>query len=302
MRSDSVERIFEGKRAWHRRQAKLPLREKVRILLELQRQDLPLIRRHRPLRAWERPWSILPGLAVAVLFLGAMGATAPAPTPTPQGVEAPGEQARVVQVIDGDTLVVRRANGTQDAVRLIGVDTPEAGHRGGPVEYMSDAATAFTREQALNKTVFLVNEAGRPDRDKYGRLLRYVILPDGRTLNAEILRRGYGFVFTRFAFGRMKEFRALEQQARLTGTGLWADNSVPEYAWSQSRGGEGVTIYPMSNKSWGIRYRSWAKLRVRGPELSSVLDALRILMREKDDERLERTLAAQGWVRVTRPR
>lgn len=48
------------KRAWHRAQAAAPLREKVRILLELQRQDLPLIARRRPLRPWERPWKIQP--------------------------------------------------------------------------------------------------------------------------------------------------------------------------------------------------------------------------------------------------
>jgi len=52
--------IGESKAAWHRAQAALPLREKVRILLELQEQDLPLIARQRPLRSWERPWPIEP--------------------------------------------------------------------------------------------------------------------------------------------------------------------------------------------------------------------------------------------------
>lgn len=55
-----IERLFSAKRGWHRAQARLPLREKVRILLELQRQDLPLIARRRPLRSWERPWPIEP--------------------------------------------------------------------------------------------------------------------------------------------------------------------------------------------------------------------------------------------------
>lgn len=49
-----------SKLAWHRAQAALPLREKVRILLELQKQDLPLIVKHRALRSWERPWPIEP--------------------------------------------------------------------------------------------------------------------------------------------------------------------------------------------------------------------------------------------------
>lgn len=48
------------KRAWHAAQVQLSLREKVRILLELQQQELPLIARLRPLRSWERPWRISP--------------------------------------------------------------------------------------------------------------------------------------------------------------------------------------------------------------------------------------------------
>ncbi len=52
--------IFDRKRAWHREQAKLPLKEKFRILIALQRQDLPLIARRRPLRPWERPWDVTP--------------------------------------------------------------------------------------------------------------------------------------------------------------------------------------------------------------------------------------------------
>jgi hypothetical protein len=55
-----VQRLFDAKAEWHRAQARLPLQEKVRILLELQRQDLPLIARRRPLRSWERPWPITP--------------------------------------------------------------------------------------------------------------------------------------------------------------------------------------------------------------------------------------------------
>lgn len=52
--------VLIRKRQWHQAQARLPVREKVRILLQLQRQDLPLIARRRVLKAWERPWDISP--------------------------------------------------------------------------------------------------------------------------------------------------------------------------------------------------------------------------------------------------
>ncbi len=57
---EPVARIFQAKADWHRRQARLPIKEKVRILLELQKQDYPLLERRRQLERWERPWDIEP--------------------------------------------------------------------------------------------------------------------------------------------------------------------------------------------------------------------------------------------------
>ena len=58
--SDSEEDRFAAKAAWHREQAQLPLKEKVRILLELQKQDYELLKRLRPLKWYEKPWDIQP--------------------------------------------------------------------------------------------------------------------------------------------------------------------------------------------------------------------------------------------------
>jgi len=57
---EQMEAVFRSKAEWHRRQALLPVKEKVRILLELQRQDRPLLERHRQLEWWEAPWPIEP--------------------------------------------------------------------------------------------------------------------------------------------------------------------------------------------------------------------------------------------------
>ncbi len=58
--ADESEQQYRAKAEWHRAQARLPVPEKVRILLELQRQDYELLKRHRPLEGWERPWDIDP--------------------------------------------------------------------------------------------------------------------------------------------------------------------------------------------------------------------------------------------------
>lgn len=60
LNDSAMRRVIDAKARWHRDQAALPVKEKVRILLELQRHDLPLIMRLRPLRPWERPWPIDP--------------------------------------------------------------------------------------------------------------------------------------------------------------------------------------------------------------------------------------------------
>jgi hypothetical protein len=59
-RAKDAERIWEEKRRWHAAQAKLPLREKFRILLELQRQDYPILSARGALEPWQKPWPVEP--------------------------------------------------------------------------------------------------------------------------------------------------------------------------------------------------------------------------------------------------
>ena len=61
-------------------------------------------------------------------------------------------------------------------------------------------------------------------RDRYRRTLAYVELADGRLLNEEIIRQGYGHAYTKYPFNpeMMERFRAAERYARARGLGLWA--------------------------------------------------------------------------------
>jgi len=51
---------YAKSQAMHREQAELPIKEKMRVLLEMQKQDLPLLARLRPLKWYEKPWDIEP--------------------------------------------------------------------------------------------------------------------------------------------------------------------------------------------------------------------------------------------------
>ena len=120
----------------------------------------------------------------------------------------------VQRVVDGDTIILDGG----ERVRLIGVDTPESVHPRKPVEYFALDASAFTKRTAERKRVWLEYDQTRADR--YGRTLAYVHLPDGRVLNEEIIRQGYGHVYTRFPFKYLERYRELEKQARQSGVGL----------------------------------------------------------------------------------
>lgn len=130
------------------------------------------------------------------------------------------EIGHVVAVVDGDTLKVS-LDGDVETVRLIGVDTPETVHPSKPVEYFGKEASEFLKHLVLNRTVLLTKDAETANRDKYGRLLRYVYLDDGSLVNALIIQRGFGHAYTRFPFTRMEEFRSYERRAREAGEGLW---------------------------------------------------------------------------------
>ena len=125
--------------------------------------------------------------------------------------------ARVVGVADGDTLTVLHAN-RSERVRLVGVDAPEKRQAYG------DRAKRFTADLAFDRTV-TVRTSGR---DRYGRLLGEVVLPDGRSLNQELVRAGYAWWYRKYS--RDGRLARLEEEARASRRGLWADQA-PQAPW-----------------------------------------------------------------------
>ncbi|GIW41248.1 MAG: hypothetical protein KatS3mg076_1825 [Candidatus Binatia bacterium] len=134
-------------------------------------------------------------------------------------------EGRVVEVYDGDTILVRTQRDTHK-VRLVGIDTPELGREGRPAEFFAEEARTFARRRLLGRKVRLeLDPAQRID--KYGRLLAYVRLEDGTLFNRELLVRGYARVYDRFPFAKAREFRLAELEARRRGLGIWANGPGP---------------------------------------------------------------------------
>jgi micrococcal nuclease len=141
--------------------------------------------------------------------------------------------ATVVRAVDGDTLIVRRASGERERVRVIGVDTPEDVAPDRPVQCWSRRAAEFTRKALEGRTVTLV--LGRETHDRYGRTLAYVSRADGFDLEVELLRGGYArTIVIPPNDDRAPRYAALERSARRAGAGLWG--ACPDAAaWADGR-------------------------------------------------------------------
>lgn len=128
---------------------------------------------------------------------------------------------KVTKFDDGDTITVDM-NGTDETIRFIGVDTPETHDPRKAVQCFGQAAAAFTKQLIGNNLVRLEADPLNTNRDRYKRLLRYVYLPDGMLVNAEIIKQGYGFAYLSFPVTKADEFRVYEKEAREASRGLWS--------------------------------------------------------------------------------
>ena len=134
-----------------------------------------------------------------------------------------GGQATMSEVIDGDTLVLE--NGA--TVRLVGIQAPKLplGRKGFEAQPLAEEARMLLENLTRGRTLTLSFGGARQDR--HGRLLAHLHDETGTWIQGEILRRGYGRVYT-FRDNRAlaHEMAALEEAARAAGLGIWA---VPFY-------------------------------------------------------------------------
>jgi micrococcal nuclease len=184
------------------------------------------VQRRRRYAARRAAWVLVAAMLLLGVYAGdQLGLFGLAPRPVGEDYLRYNDRTfRVVHVVDGDTLDVDEPDGGKPAtrIRLWGVDTPETKAPHKPVQHFGPEASAFTTSACQGKVVRLQLVRGRT-RDKYHRLLAYVLLGDGTMLNSELIGRGYGYADPRFDHPRKTEFLELQARARHAGLGLWKD-------------------------------------------------------------------------------
>ena len=126
---------------------------------------------------------------------------------------------RVAGISDGDTISVM--HGTRaEKVRLNGIDCPEKRQAFG------QRAKQFTSKLAFGKDVTVTTFG----HDKYGRTIGDVLLPDGRTLNRELVKAGLAWWYEKYSKDTV--LRDLQEEARLAKRGLWVyPDPVAPWEW-----------------------------------------------------------------------
>ena len=129
----------------------------------------------------------------------------------------------VTSVIDGDTIKVEIGNKTE-TVRLIGVDTPETKDPRKPIQCFGRQASDFTKQQLSGTTVRLEPDSSQQDRDKYGRLLRYVYTKNGTLFNELLIESGYAYEYTyqNNPYRLRDDFLNAQRTAKIQNLGLWS--------------------------------------------------------------------------------
>ena len=147
------------------------------------------------------------------------------------------QKTTVTRVIDGDTIQALYG-GVENRIRLIGIDTPESRvnrkakkdkyanmseHDTKAIIEMGKKAKAYV-DGLLKRGDMITIEVGVQEMDKYGRLLGYVYLSNGKMLNEEIVKAGYAVIMTIPPNVKYKDrFLIAYQEAKEDKRGLWGE-------------------------------------------------------------------------------
>jgi micrococcal nuclease len=130
-----------------------------------------------------------------------------------------GWEFKVSWVIDGDTFVLEN----RDIIRIKGIDAPELAHEKGEKSQYYAKEAKYRLKKLIYKKSIIIKKYGLK-KDRFGRFLAYVYLPDGRFLNLILIREGYAFYFPHLDLEKNIARRLLDAQrtAMDQRRGFWA--------------------------------------------------------------------------------
>jgi len=169
------------------------------------------------------------------LLIGAAATATPAELPAQQ--EDASEEARpqfnqetfeVASITDGDTIKVL-IDGKTETIRLVNMNAPESVDPRRPVQCLGVEASDQMKALVEGRRVRLESDPTQSDRDRYGRLLRFVFLEDGTDVGLRMIQLGYAHStpYGNTPHPYLDEYEQAESQAQENQRGLWDSSRCP---------------------------------------------------------------------------
>ncbi|SFQ12832.1 micrococcal nuclease [Parafilimonas terrae] len=143
-----------------------------------------------------------------------------------------GTTTKVTRVIDGDTFETE----TGEKVRLVGINAPEIR------DIFGEEAKQHLISLIENKTVDLEADHISSDRDRYGRLLRYVIL-NNTDINKQMVLDGYAFAYLKYHFDKEEEYKQAELFSKQENKGIWNNQQSEAIKKEQAKNDNNIFSY-----------------------------------------------------------
>ena len=130
---------------------------------------------------------------------------------------------RVESIIDGNTLrVYYGVSGKKETIRLLGITAPERNRIENAQCFSAQAANKLAKLASNNFVLLEKDKLQRDDKDKYGRLLRYVKLFDNTSINEEMIKGGYAKAVPVLT-SKVELYKKLEAEAKQKQLGMWSE-------------------------------------------------------------------------------
>ncbi|PLX26683.1 hypothetical protein C0583_06650 [Candidatus Parcubacteria bacterium] len=137
-------------------------------------------------------------------------------------------------VVDGDTFLVYE-NGKKTSVRVIGMDTPEVMSSYRAEECFGEEASEYAKTILEGTYVELEFDETQGNLDKYDRLLRHVIMPNGKNFAELMIEEGYANEYTYNVASKYAGiYKLAEARAKENKKGIWADGACLEFGGMNS--------------------------------------------------------------------
>lgn len=136
---------------------------------------------------------------------------------------------KCTRVLDGDTIEVLFQSKAQ-RIRLSEIDCPETGKGKRASQPFSQTAKKFVLDVAAGQEI----KVKVASTDRYGRQIAEVFLPDGRSLNRELVRNGLAWWYRQYS--KDSSLGQIELEARKAKRGLWSTSTpIPPWEWRHKR-------------------------------------------------------------------